>query len=165
MKEHLKANFFFKQLIKRAFVSGVCACPSIKLQLPPSYLSTPHTLSMLFLNTTHSFLSLVFFSPLSFPNSTNHYINSSYFTTQHNTHKSSFKVFFFFFLIISHRIWNNEWSMAPSFDTSTHTVCVMDASGHLGFSLVQRLLQRGYTVHASVQSYGNLIIPINQLPL
>lgn len=97
MKEHLKANFFFKQLIKRAFVSGVCACPSIKLQLPPSYLSTPHTLSMLFINTTHSFLSLVFFSPLSFPNSTNHYINSSYFTTQHNTHKSSFKVFFFFF--------------------------------------------------------------------
>ena len=79
-------------------------------------------------------------------------------TTQHNTPKSSFKVFFFFFLIISHRIWNNEWSMAPSFDTSTHTVCVMDASGHLGFSLVQRLLQRGYTVHASVQSYGNLII-------
>ncbi|CAJ1931126.1 unnamed protein product [Sphenostylis stenocarpa] len=45
--------------------------------------------------------------------------------------------------------------MAPSFDTTTHTVCVMDASGHLGFTLVQRLLQRGYNVHASVQKYGH----------
>ncbi|KAG4992207.1 hypothetical protein AAZX31_09G187700 [Glycine max] len=56
--------------------------------------------------------------------------------------------------------------MAPSFDTSTHTVCVMDASGHLGFSLVQRLLQRGYTVHASVQKYGeeNLFTGISSDP-
>ncbi|WVZ10884.1 hypothetical protein V8G54_015414 [Vigna mungo] len=45
--------------------------------------------------------------------------------------------------------------MAPSFDTNTQTVCVMDASGQLGFSLVQRLLQRGYTVHASLQKYGD----------
>ncbi|OIW10672.1 hypothetical protein TanjilG_16044 [Lupinus angustifolius] len=44
--------------------------------------------------------------------------------------------------------------MAPSFEPSTHTVCVMDASGQLGFSLVQRLLHRGYTVHASVQKHG-----------
>ncbi|XP_004512517.1 cinnamoyl-CoA reductase-like SNL6 [Cicer arietinum] len=44
--------------------------------------------------------------------------------------------------------------MAPSFDITTHTVCVMDASGLLGFSLAQRLLQRGYTVHASLQKYG-----------
>ncbi|AES95830.1 putative cinnamoyl-CoA reductase [Medicago truncatula] len=44
--------------------------------------------------------------------------------------------------------------MAPSFDITSHTVCVMDASGQLGFSLVQRLLQRGYTVHASIQQYG-----------
>ncbi|KAK7360853.1 hypothetical protein VNO77_02869 [Canavalia gladiata] len=44
--------------------------------------------------------------------------------------------------------------MAPSFDESANTVCVMDASGELGTSLVQRLLQRGYTVHASVQSHG-----------
>ncbi|XP_057448641.1 cinnamoyl-CoA reductase-like SNL6 [Lotus japonicus] len=44
--------------------------------------------------------------------------------------------------------------MAPSFDISTHTVCVMDASGQLGFRLVQKLLQRGYTVHASIQKYG-----------
>lgn len=44
--------------------------------------------------------------------------------------------------------------MAPSFDITSHTVCVMDASGQLGFSLVQRLLQRGYIVHASVQKYG-----------
>ncbi|XP_059625087.1 cinnamoyl-CoA reductase-like SNL6 [Cornus florida] len=36
------------------------------------------------------------------------------------------------------------------------TVCVMDASGHLGSTLVQRLLQRGYTVHASVQNHGGL---------
>jgi len=46
-------------------------------------------------------------------------------------------------------------AMAPSFDTTTQTVCVMDASGHLGFNLVQRLLHRGYTVHASIQKYGN----------
>ncbi|RDX60292.1 Cinnamoyl-CoA reductase-like SNL6 [Mucuna pruriens] len=45
--------------------------------------------------------------------------------------------------------------MAPSFDITTHTVCVMDASGQLGLALVQRLLQRGYTVHASVQKYGD----------
>lgn len=32
------------------------------------------------------------------------------------------------------------------------TVCVMDASGELGSSLVERLLQRGYAVHAVVQS-------------
>ncbi|XP_028789139.1 cinnamoyl-CoA reductase-like SNL6 [Neltuma alba] len=45
--------------------------------------------------------------------------------------------------------------MAPSFyDPSVSTVCVMDASGHLGFNLVKRLLQRGYTVHASVQDHG-----------
>ncbi|CAK8540354.1 unnamed protein product [Lathyrus sativus] len=44
--------------------------------------------------------------------------------------------------------------MAPSFDITSHTVCVMDASGQLGFSLVQRLLQRGYTVHASIQKYA-----------
>ncbi|KAJ0013307.1 hypothetical protein Pint_20992 [Pistacia integerrima] len=53
--------------------------------------------------------------------------------------------------------------MAP---TSTHdyscddncfkTVCVMDASGHLGSSLVHRLLHRGYTVHAAVQTHGSL---------
>lgn len=32
------------------------------------------------------------------------------------------------------------------------TVCVMDASGLLGFELVKTLLQRGYFVHASLQS-------------
>lgn len=46
--------------------------------------------------------------------------------------------------------------MAPSFDRSANTVCVMDASGQLGTTLVQRLLQRGYTVHASVQTHGNI---------
>ncbi|KAK8484116.1 hypothetical protein V6N13_122620 [Hibiscus sabdariffa] len=34
-------------------------------------------------------------------------------------------------------------------------VCVMDASGRLGSALVQRLLQRGYTVHAAVQGHGD----------
>ena len=48
-------------------------------------------------------------------------------------------------------------TMAPSFDQTAHAVCVMDASGHLGFGLVQRLLQRGYTVHASVQEDGNYL--------
>jgi len=48
--------------------------------------------------------------------------------------------------------------MAPSFDITSHTVCVMDASGQLGFSLVQRLLQRGYTVHASIQQYGTYYV-------
>ncbi|KAG6782508.1 hypothetical protein POTOM_011915 [Populus tomentosa] len=44
--------------------------------------------------------------------------------------------------------------MAPaSFHHITNTVCVMDASGSLGFSLVERLLQRGYTVHAAVQNH------------
>ncbi|XP_048319370.2 cinnamoyl-CoA reductase-like SNL6 [Ziziphus jujuba] len=47
--------------------------------------------------------------------------------------------------------------MAPaSLDHSSNTVCVMDASGHLGSCLVERLLQRGYTVHAAVQSHGEL---------
>lgn len=44
--------------------------------------------------------------------------------------------------------------MAPaSFHRSFDTVCVMDASGRLGSSLVQHLLQKGYTVHAAVQNY------------
>ncbi|KAE9596933.1 hypothetical protein Lal_00007620 [Lupinus albus] len=48
--------------------------------------------------------------------------------------------------------------MAPSFEPSTHTVCVMDASAQLGFTLVQTLLQRGYTVHASLQNHGNELL-------
>ncbi|XP_022757251.1 cinnamoyl-CoA reductase-like SNL6 [Durio zibethinus] len=35
-------------------------------------------------------------------------------------------------------------------------VCVMDASGRLGSTLVERLLQSGYTVHAAVQGHGDL---------
>ncbi|MED6135303.1 hypothetical protein PIB30_045132 [Stylosanthes scabra] len=35
------------------------------------------------------------------------------------------------------------------------TVCVMDASAQLGLALVQRLLHRGYTVHASHQTHPN----------
>ncbi|XP_039030575.1 cinnamoyl-CoA reductase-like SNL6 [Hibiscus syriacus] len=34
-------------------------------------------------------------------------------------------------------------------------VCVMDACGRLGSTLVERLLQRGYTVHAAVQAHAN----------
>ncbi|KAK9667824.1 hypothetical protein RND81_13G013100 [Saponaria officinalis] len=42
--------------------------------------------------------------------------------------------------------------MAPSsFVPISNTVCVMDASGCLGASLVKRLLQRGYIVHAALQ--------------
>ncbi|KAK9927984.1 hypothetical protein M0R45_025142 [Rubus argutus] len=37
---------------------------------------------------------------------------------------------------------------------SSNTVCVMDASGHLGSTLAQRLVHRGYTVHAALQSHG-----------
>ncbi|XP_059656822.1 cinnamoyl-CoA reductase-like SNL6 [Cornus florida] len=44
--------------------------------------------------------------------------------------------------------------MAPaSLNHNTKTVCVMDASGPLGSNLVQKLLQRGYTVHATVQDH------------
>nr|DAD17818.1 TPA_asm: hypothetical protein HUJ06_019281 [Nelumbo nucifera] len=43
----------------------------------------------------------------------------------------------------------------PDYDTFK-TVCVMDASGRLGSSLVDRLLQGGYTVHAAVQNHGDL---------
>uniref|UniRef100_A0A2P2KCR3 NAD(P)-binding domain-containing protein n=1 Tax=Rhizophora mucronata TaxID=61149 RepID=A0A2P2KCR3_RHIMU len=47
--------------------------------------------------------------------------------------------------------------MAPAaFYHTTNTVCVMYASGNLGSSLVNRLLQRGYTVHAAVQNHGDL---------
>ncbi|KDP39532.1 hypothetical protein JCGZ_02552 [Jatropha curcas] len=48
--------------------------------------------------------------------------------------------------------------MAPaaSFNESSKTICVMDASGCLGTNLVLRLLHRGYTVHAAVQNHGNL---------
>ncbi|KAF3449421.1 hypothetical protein FNV43_RR10149 [Rhamnella rubrinervis] len=45
--------------------------------------------------------------------------------------------------------------MAPASFHSNSTVCVMDASGHLGLSLVESLLQRGYTVHAAVQCHGD----------
>ncbi|KAJ4721096.1 putative Cinnamoyl-CoA reductase [Melia azedarach] len=40
--------------------------------------------------------------------------------------------------------------------SSSKTVCVMDASGHLGSALVRRLLHRGYAVHAAVQNHGKL---------
>ncbi|PON48009.1 Hopanoid-associated sugar epimerase [Parasponia andersonii] len=45
--------------------------------------------------------------------------------------------------------------------SSTNTVCVMDASGELGLGLVQRLIQRDYTVHAVVQSHGDHHIKLN----
>ncbi|XP_008786341.2 cinnamoyl-CoA reductase-like SNL6 isoform X1 [Phoenix dactylifera] len=45
--------------------------------------------------------------------------------------------------------------MAPvSFHHSSKTVCVMDASGRLGVSLVHKLLQRGYIVHAATYNHG-----------
>ncbi|KAL5568278.1 hypothetical protein UlMin_024853 [Ulmus minor] len=46
--------------------------------------------------------------------------------------------------------------MAPasSFNQTSKTVCVMDASGRLGSTLVHRLLHIGYTVHAAIQSTG-----------
>ncbi|KAF6140933.1 hypothetical protein GIB67_030144 [Kingdonia uniflora] len=45
--------------------------------------------------------------------------------------------------------------MAPvSFEQTSKKVCVMDASGRLGSSLVDRLLQRGYIVHAAIQNNG-----------
>lgn len=42
--------------------------------------------------------------------------------------------------------------MAPA---AAGSVCVMDASTQLGSSLVERLLRRGYTVHAVVQGHGD----------
>ena len=45
-------------------------------------------------------------------------------------------------------------SLSHSLSKMAPTVCVMDASGELGSTLVERLLQRGYTVHAVVQSQG-----------
>lgn len=38
------------------------------------------------------------------------------------------------------------------------TVCVMDAAGRLGSSLVEKLLQTGYNVHAAVQNHGDMQI-------
>ncbi|XP_077234970.1 cinnamoyl-CoA reductase-like SNL6 [Tasmannia lanceolata] len=46
--------------------------------------------------------------------------------------------------------------MAPADSPYAQTVCVMDASGHLGMNLVERLLERGYTVHAAVQNQGDM---------
>lgn len=37
---------------------------------------------------------------------------------------------------------------------ASKAVCVMDAAGRLGSTLVHRLLLRGYTVHATVQNRG-----------
>ncbi|CAN4099782.1 unnamed protein product [Withania somnifera] len=46
--------------------------------------------------------------------------------------------------------------MAPaSYNCIFNTICVMDASSHLGTKLVKRLLKRGYTVHATVQNHGD----------
>ncbi|XP_068326384.1 cinnamoyl-CoA reductase-like SNL6 [Pyrus communis] len=46
--------------------------------------------------------------------------------------------------------------MAPAAasDSSNRAVCVMDALGHLGTSLAERLLPKGYTVHAALQKHG-----------
>lgn len=54
--------------------------------------------------------------------------------------------------------------MAPASFQSGHgpsdgvTVCVMDAAGRLGSSLVEKLLQTGYNVHAAVQNHGDMQI-------
>ncbi|XVE90407.1 hypothetical protein DITRI_Ditri20bG0075300 [Diplodiscus trichospermus] len=47
-----------------------------------------------------------------------------------------------------------EGAAASDFNDNSRTVCVMDASGHLGSALVHLLLHRGYTVHAAVQHHG-----------
>lgn len=39
----------------------------------------------------------------------------------------------------------------------TRRVCVMDASGHLGTNLFNRLLDMGFAVHAAVHSHGWLL--------
>ncbi|KAF7126258.1 hypothetical protein RHSIM_Rhsim11G0017400 [Rhododendron simsii] len=45
--------------------------------------------------------------------------------------------------------------MAPAaLQHESRTVCVMDASSCLGTTLVERLLHRGYTVHAAVQNHS-----------
>ncbi|URD93476.1 3-beta hydroxysteroid dehydrogenase/isomerase family [Musa troglodytarum] len=45
--------------------------------------------------------------------------------------------------------------MAPAFvHRDRNTVCVMDASCRLGVSLVERLLRRGYAVHAATYGHG-----------
>lgn len=43
-----------------------------------------------------------------------------------------------------------------SFHHGSHTVCVMEASGRLASTLVDRLLKRGYIVHAAVQTPGSI---------
>ncbi|KAK8628011.1 hypothetical protein V6N13_063724 [Hibiscus sabdariffa] len=45
--------------------------------------------------------------------------------------------------------------MASSGNDNSRTVCVMDASGHLGSALVHLLLLRGYTVHAALQPHAH----------
>ncbi|PIA25394.1 hypothetical protein AQUCO_11700009v1 [Aquilegia coerulea] len=47
--------------------------------------------------------------------------------------------------------------MAPAMLETSKKVCVMDASGYLGSSLVDKLIQRGYTVHAAIQDHGDLL--------
>ncbi|KAF9626375.1 hypothetical protein IFM89_032791 [Coptis chinensis] len=46
--------------------------------------------------------------------------------------------------------------MAPALNETSRKVCVMDASGYVGSSLVEQLILRGYTVHAAAQNYGDL---------
>ncbi|WOL05592.1 cinnamoyl-CoA reductase-like SNL6 [Canna indica] len=54
--------------------------------------------------------------------------------------------------------------MAPAFvHRDRNTVCVMDASCRLGVSLVQRLLRRGYTVHAAAFNHGESIGSLKRL--
>ncbi|KAG6505855.1 hypothetical protein ZIOFF_038221 [Zingiber officinale] len=54
--------------------------------------------------------------------------------------------------------------MAPAFvHRDRNAVCVMDASSRLGVSLVIRLLQRGYTVHAAAYSRGKHRVSLERL--
>ncbi|XVF30526.1 hypothetical protein REPUB_Repub16aG0065600 [Reevesia pubescens] len=43
---------------------------------------------------------------------------------------------------------------ASNLNDNSRTVCVMDASGHLGSALVNLLLHRGYAVHAALHHHG-----------
>lgn len=56
-------------------------------------------------------------------------------------------------MTIAQDLYNEEDSMFCS-----KKVCVMEAAGQLGSTLVHRLLLRGYTVHAAFQNHGLFLL-------